>query len=61
MDAEPELLPAEPALERRVVRCEHCHRPLRDPASRAAGYGPGCQHLEPGRHYDVPQETLPGL
>jgi hypothetical protein len=61
MDGDPALLPDLPAESARVVRCAHCHRPLRDPASRAAGYGPGCQHLEPGRRYDVPQETLPGL
>lgn len=24
------------------VRCEHCHRPLTDPESRALGYGPVC-------------------
>jgi hypothetical protein len=54
-------LPVPPAEPGRVVRCEHCHRPLRDPASRALGRGPGCAHQEPARRYDVDQDTLPGL
>ncbi|MGW2384448.1 DUF6011 domain-containing protein [Streptomyces sp. NPDC001658] len=24
------------------VKCRDCHRPLRDPESRAIGYGPSC-------------------
>lgn len=61
MADDPALLPDLPAEAHRVVRCTDCHRPLRDAASRAVGRGPGCQHQDPPRRYDVDQDALPGL
>jgi hypothetical protein len=51
-----------PDAEPRLVRCRHCHRPLREPEARALGVGPECAEAEfAARQGGIEQETLPGL
>ena len=43
--------------------CRRCGRPLTDPESRLAGYGPDCDPnpRHPADEHHVDQDTLPGL
>ncbi|MFE1949948.1 DUF6011 domain-containing protein [Streptomyces sp. NPDC059524] len=62
MDRQEPLAQAPSGLRRRVY-CRRCRRLLKDPESRARGYGSECDPRARSTHaqHDVDQDPIPGL